>query len=146
MQTAEERSILPIAARLNFYALFVVLPVTALLIYLFGLTGAGLSWILYHIFAYSYSVPKICSECLEIAVWKWYLHVLNIFVLIGLTYGAAWGFLRIIGTHTILALITAYVSGSFAFLTGSYFMISEELRETFLRYLRVLKTRIASII
>lgn len=128
-----------IAARMNFYALFVVLPVTALLIYFLGLTGAGLSWVFYHVFVYSYGVPRICSECLEIPVWKWYLHVLKIFILVGLTYGVAWIFLGIIDNYSILALITAYVGGSVAFLTGSYFMIGEELREVLSPYFGLFK-------
>jgi len=131
-----------IAARLNFYALFIVLPVTALLIYSFGLIGAGLSWVFYHIFAYSYGVPRICRECMEIPVWQWYFHVLKIFLLVGLTYGVAWTLLGIIGNHSILAFTTAYIVGSVVFLTGSYLMIGKELRETLFSHLQALKKKI----
>ena len=134
-----------IAARQNFYALFVVLPVTVLLIYFFGLTGAGLSWVFYHIFAYSYGVPRMCRECMKIPVWKWYLHVLKIFTLIGLTYGIAWITLDVIGNHSILLLTSAYVGASIVFLTGSYFMIGEEFRGTLFRHLQALKTKILEV-
>lgn len=134
-----------ITVRMNFYALFVILPVTGLLIYFFGLIGAGLSWVFYHIFAYSYGVPKICSQCLEIPMWKWYLHVLKIFTLIGLTYGIAWITLDIIGNHSILLLTSAYISASIVFLTGSYFMIGEELRGTLFNYLQTLKRKIVEV-
>jgi len=131
-----------IAARANFYALFVVLPVTVVLIYYFGLTGAGLSWVFYHIFGYFYGVPRICSECLEIPVWKWYLHVLKIFTLVGLTYGIAWIILNVIGNHSILLLSLAYVSASIVFLAGSYFMIGKELKGTLFSHIQTLKAKI----
>jgi len=134
-----------ITVRMNFYALFVVLPVTGLLIYFFGLIGAGLSWVFYHIFAYSYGVPRICSQCLEILVWKWYLHVLKIFTLVGLTYGIAWITLDVIGNHSILLLTLAYISASIVFLTGSYFMIGKELRGTLFNHLRTLKRKIVEV-
>jgi O-antigen/teichoic acid export membrane protein len=125
-----------ITARMNFYALFVVLPVTTLLIYFFGLVGAGLSWVFYHIFAYSYGAPRICSECLKISVWKWYKHVSKIFALIILTYGMAWFILGIINNFSILSLSVSYFSASIVFLTATWFMISDELRETLFRYVQ----------
>lgn len=112
---------------------------TTLLIYFFGLKGAGLSWVFYHLFAYSYGVPRICAECLEIPIWEWYGHVFRIFVLATLTYGVAW---FILGTHSILLLTTAYVGATVLFLTGSYFMIGKELRGTLINHLQTLKTKI----
>ena len=128
-----------IAVRQNFYALFVVLPVTVILIYFLGLTGAGLSWVFYHIFAYSYGVPRICRECMEIRVWKWYLHVLRIFALTGLTYGIAWMALSVIGNHSVLSLASAYAGSSVGFLIGAYFLIGDELRA---RLLQLLQTKV----
>ena len=134
-----------ITARANFYGLFVTLPVTVLLIYYLGLTGAGLSWIFYHIFAYSYGVPRVCRECMEIRVWKWYLHVLRVYILVGLTYGVAWITLGVIGSHSIFSLALAYIGASVVFLIGSYFMIGDELRQTLLSHLQRLKTRIVEV-
>lgn len=131
-----------ITARMNFYALFVVLPVTAFLIYFFGLTGAGLSWVFYHVFAYLYGVPRICSECLKISVWKWYEHIIKIFALIILTYGLAWIINEFVGNHSILSLTLAYAVGSVAFLMAAYFMIGDELRKALYRLFQTLKTRI----
>ena len=130
-----------IAARQNFYALFAVFPVTVLLIYYLGLTGAGLSWVFYHIFAYSYGVPRMCRECMEIKVWKWYLHVFRIFTLVGLTYGIAWITLSVIGNHSILSLALAYAGASIAFIIGAFLMIGEELRATFYRFPQALKAK-----
>jgi len=134
-----------IAVRLNFYALFVVLPTTVISIYFLGLTGAGLSWVFYHIFAYSYGVPRICRECMEIPVWKWYLHVLRIFALVGLTYGIAWMLLSVIGSHSILSLTLAYAGASIVFLIVAYFLIGDELRGTLSRLFQTAKARIMEL-
>jgi len=131
-----------ITARMNFYALFIVLPVTGLLIYFLGLTGAGLSWVFYHIFAYSYGVPIICSKCLRIPVWKWYSHVLTIFFLVGSSYGVGWVILDMVDKYSIALLATAYLGASIVFLGGAYFMINEELRGTLFSHLQALKTKI----
>jgi O-antigen/teichoic acid export membrane protein len=134
-----------IAVRLNFYALFVVLPATVVFIYLFGLVGAGLSCVFYHLFAYAYGVRRICFECMEIPVWQWYKHVLRIFVLTGATYGVAWLILGSFSAHSILNGAFAYSGASILFLVGAYLMIGDELRETLLVYLQRLQIAIASI-
>jgi O-antigen/teichoic acid export membrane protein len=131
-----------ITTRLNFYALFVVLPVTVVLVYYLGLIGAGLSWVFYNIFGYSYSVPRICRECLEIPLRRWYLHVFRVFALIGLTYGVAWVILSIIGSRSILSLSLAYVSATIVYLTVSYFAIGEEFRIKINQLFLSLKARI----
>ena len=135
-----------ISARSNFYALFIVLPVTGLLIYFFGLAGAGFSWVFYHLFAYSYAVPRICSECLEIPVSEWYRHVLKIFFLASLTYGVAWILVVYVNTYTLKALGLAYLAASLVFLVGSYHMIGGELRGTLLRLPLVLRMRSAEML
>jgi O-antigen/teichoic acid export membrane protein len=127
-----------IAARTNYYALFAVLPVTALLVYQFGIAGAGFSWVFYHLFTYAYLMPRICSECLGMPVWKWYLHVFKVFVLAGLTYGGAWAIIRSVGSSSILSLALGYAFASIAFVTVAYRLIGDELRET-LRRLTFLK-------
>jgi O-antigen/teichoic acid export membrane protein len=134
-----------ITARMNFYALFVVLPVTVLLIYFFGLIGAGLSWVFYNIFGYFYVVPRICSECLKISVWKWYEHIIKIFALIILTYGLAWIINEFVGNHSIFSLAMAYIGASIVYLIGSYFMINDELKEALFRLFRTLKARIVEV-
>lgn len=124
-----------IAARLNFFALFVVLPVTGVLIYFFGLTGAGFSWVFYHLFGYLYGVPRICAECLGIPTAKWYSHVVRIAGLVGGTYGAAWIILQALGAHSIIFLILAYVAASIIFLIGAYWMVGDGIRESIFRIL-----------
>ena len=132
-----------IAARTNFYALFAVLPVTVLLVYEFGIAGAGFSWVFYHLFAYAVMMPRTCSECLDMPVRKWYLHVFKIFALAGLTYGGAWAIIASLGSSSILSLALGYAFASIAFVAAAYRLIGDELRET-LRRVAFLKPAPAS--
>ncbi|MFC1643520.1 lipopolysaccharide biosynthesis protein [Chlamydiota bacterium] len=131
-----------ISARLNFYALFIVLPVTILLIYFFGLIGAGLSWVFYNLFAYSYAIPRMCSECLGIPTWKWYKHILRIAILASSTYGVAWIINSFIGSYSIIPLSIAYIIASIVYLIGSYYMIGDDLRKELSSLFQKLKARI----
>ncbi len=97
-----------IATRTNLYALFVVLPAAALSVYFFGLAGAGVSLVVYNLFWYAYAIPRICSKCLEIPTAKWFSYVLNVFGLVGLTYGAAFMICQLAGLHSIRFLAVAY--------------------------------------
>lgn len=120
-----------IAARMNLYALFVVLPATGVLIYFFGLNGAGFSWVFYHLFAYAYQVPRTCSECLGISTWKWYRQILKIFFATGLTYGTAWVALDLGRANSGFFLALAYAAATAVFLAAAYLMIGDELRGSF---------------
>jgi O-antigen/teichoic acid export membrane protein len=135
-----------IAARSNFYALFVVLPVTVVLIYFFGLVGAGLSWVFYHFFCYSYGVPRMCRECLKIPVWRWYSHVFRIFAVVGLTYGMAGFILRTTGSTSITLLGLAYSVASIAFLICCYFIMGQELQGALFGVLNRLRAGIADVL
>ena len=128
-----------ISVKSNIYALFIVLPVTALLIFQFGLAGAGFSWVFFNLFVYIYAVPRICNECMEIPVWTWYSHVFKVYILASLTYGLAWIVLESLDIHSILSLSIAYTGATIIFLICSYFMISDELRGTLLKYIQILR-------
>jgi O-antigen/teichoic acid export membrane protein len=134
-----------IAARSNFYALFIVLPVTWFLVYFYGLTGAAFSWVFYHLFAYSYSVPRVCLECLKTPVREWYAHLFRIFVLIGLTYGTAWTVLRWMDLDAPMPLAIAYVAASLGYLVGSFWLMGEELLGVFQRLPHLVKSGMARI-
>ena len=131
-----------IATKLNFYELFVTPPVSLILICFFGLSGAGFSFVFYHMFAYLVGVPMMCEECLKISSKEWYFHVGRIFVLIGLSYGVAGVFLKFFFSPAILSLLIAYTGASVIFLTGAYFLIGKELREVLVRHIQTVKTKI----
>jgi len=135
-----------IAARANVVALFVVLPVTVLLIASYGLVGAGASWVFYHLFAFAYMVPMICRECLDMSPWRWYAQVFRAFGLAFVGYALSWLLIASPGSYSLLALTLAYLVGSALFALGAYFLIGADLRDTvtnmrqmlFLRKARVL--------
>jgi hypothetical protein len=132
-----------ITVRLNFYALFVVIPAAVLAVYLFGLVGAGFSWVIYHLFAYAYAVPRICTECLDIPAAKWYWHVLRIAGLAAGAYGGAWVIVRALAGDSTVSMALGYTGGTIAFLTVAYWIMGGELREAFLRSTHSLRLRIA---
>ena len=134
-----------ISSKSNFLALFIVLPVTGVLIYCFGLAGAAFSWVFYHLFCYSYAVPRVCSECLEIPVWDWYAHVLKIAVLSGSSYGLGWLSVASGGAYTLPALGLAYLGATVVFFICASQMIGEELRGTLIARLQTLKVKPATI-
>lgn len=118
-----------ILSKANLYALFIMIPLAGVLIYAFGLTGAALSWVLYHVFAYAYMVPKICSESLRIPASEWYYHIVKIFMLTGVSYGMALFFIIVNGTYTAGSLGVAYSVSSLIFLVGAYQMNQSQIRE-----------------
>ncbi|MFH1305217.1 MAG: hypothetical protein ABIH74_02300, partial [Candidatus Omnitrophota bacterium] len=141
-----------IPARLNFYALFVVLPATFLLIYYGniygggygGLVGAGVSRVFYVVFAYCYAVPMVCRECLKIPALQWFARVGRFYVLVAVTYGVAWAVHNAVGDYSIPSLAVAYLAGTIAFLAAGYFLICNELRETLLANIKLIKTKLAN--
>jgi O-antigen/teichoic acid export membrane protein len=119
-----------IAARLNLYALIAVLPVTAGLILVYGLPGAGFSWVFYHLFAYAYLVPRISRECLRSPILAWYIHVLKVVGLAAVTYGLAWLVINSLQAFSLPALFAAYAAATVAFGVGAYVSIGPDLRDT----------------
>jgi hypothetical protein len=128
-----------IGVKQNLYTIFIVLPVSVVLIKMFGLKGAGFSWVFYQVFSYLYSVPRVCRECLHIPVTVWYIHIAKVFMLIAVTYGIVWYFAGIKGDSSIMAVFSAYVLASVVFLVGSYFMVGQGLRDLVVRHFGKLK-------
>ncbi|MFI5284052.1 MAG: lipopolysaccharide biosynthesis protein [Candidatus Dormibacterales bacterium] len=119
-----------IASRTTTYALFVVLPVTVVLIFVYGLPGAGFSWVFYNLFAYSYMVQRICRECLQVGPWEWYRHVAKVLGLTAITYGVAWLVVSALGMFTLPVLVAAYLLATAAFALAANAMIGADLKET----------------
>jgi O-antigen/teichoic acid export membrane protein len=116
-----------ITARQNLYALFVVLPLASLSVWRFGLVGAGFSWVIYHLFAYAYGLPRICRECLEMPPWTWFLGVLQVMVVAVAVYGPAYLLASRFGS-TVLALAVGLVVSSAAYAGVGYLLSGRELR------------------
>ncbi|MHB8612742.1 MAG: oligosaccharide flippase family protein [Candidatus Dormibacteraceae bacterium] len=119
-----------IASRANVVALFVVLPITALLIYFNGLVGAGSSWVVYYVFLYAYMIPKICRECLGMKTWSWYAHIARVLALAAITYGLVWLLVVVPHSYSTTAIVISYLAASIFFLAGAFLLIGPDLRST----------------
>jgi O-antigen/teichoic acid export membrane protein len=119
-----------IASRLNLLAIVVVLPVTVELIYWLGLVGAGLSWVFYHLFAYSYMVPRVCRECLHIPVLDWFVQFFKVAGTAVVVYALAWWLIAVPTSFSIYGLAIAYVIASLVYIAAAYFLIGPELKTT----------------
>ncbi len=126
-----------ITARMNVYALVLVLPASALLIHFFGLAGAGLSWLTYNVFIYCYSIPRISKECLHLPTLQWYRHMLKVALLGVLSYGVCFLILSFTKSQSILVVALLYLLGSGVFLYGAYFLIGKELKDSLNYYARL---------
>ncbi|TRZ92019.1 MAG: hypothetical protein D4R88_01090 [Methanosarcinales archaeon] len=124
-----------IVAHQNLLVMFIVLPVTFLCIRMWGMVGASFSIIVYGLFCYFYSIPRICDECIGVSAKKWYFHILRIYCLIGLTYGVAYIILNLINDFRVYSLLIAYGISTVLMLTGSYFLIGDEFKRTIARLL-----------
>jgi len=123
-----------ITARQNALALLVVVPASAIAIYWFGLNGAGFSWVLYHVFTYSYGLPRICRECLGIAPRVWYWHFFRILGSALLIYGTAWELARWVGNFSILSMAMAYGVGSIIYGAVAFWMMGDSLRAAIIKF------------
>ena len=131
-EEAKQRAGRPeIAAWQNSWALVLVVPLTVLLTLRFGLTGAALSWVLYHVFAYAYGLPRLC-RVIDITLASWGRQLCRVTVLGAFTYGAAW---LIVGRGSTDAplLAAGFVAASLAFVLVGYRIIGAELRASLRR-------------
>ena len=116
----------------NFYFLLMALPLSVVFIYYFGLIGASMVLISRVIFFYLYSMPRICSECLNCSVLEWYLHIFKIIILSSLTYGVTWLVMTLLNDFSIFMLCFAYISATVVFLIISYSIIDKDLKDILL--------------
>ncbi len=119
-----------ITMRTTLLALLFVLPVTAGLIYGFGLPGAGFSWVFYHLFVYAYMIPRICRECLQIPARDWYLHVAKALTGAAATYGLAWIAIVVPSGYSLVAIVVAFAVATLGFAAAARFLIGPDLNST----------------
>jgi O-antigen/teichoic acid export membrane protein len=122
-----------ILLRANVLAVFMVVPVTVLLILAYGITGAAASLVFYQAFAFLYVVPRICRQCLQIRPMSWYAHFFKAFGLGVALYGIAWGLVAFSDSYSVLNLTLAYLASTGAFAIGAYFAIGPDTRATLTR-------------
>jgi O-antigen/teichoic acid export membrane protein len=117
-----------ISMRSNFFALFIVTPITIALTYFFGATGAAISWVAFNIYTYIYCLPKICKIFLKEKTIKSYIKAIQFFLVAIPSYGTAWLFLEQFGNFSIVGYFSAYLGGTVAFISIAAFIVGEDLR------------------
>lgn len=117
-----------IGARQNFYALFLVLPVTALLIWRFGLIGAGASFVFYHLYAYSYGARRVARECLGMRARDWYANVGTAVSIGCICYVPAWVLMHRMAADSVFAIIVALSLATCIYVAAAYAVIGDELK------------------
>lgn len=115
-----------VAVGQNFWALVLVLPFTAILTLRFGLAGAAASWVVYHVFAYLYSIPRLCPV-IGIHWTAWFGQLGKVAALAMITYGPAWAIAWLTNFATP-ALAIGFVIASLAFAVVGYRLIGAVLR------------------
>jgi O-antigen/teichoic acid export membrane protein len=126
---------LDIMVRWSVVAMLVVMPMTAGLIYRFGLTGAGLSCVLFQVAASLFMVPPLCEGSLGIRPALWYAHTFRPVGLFVAAYGGAWLAMDVIGNRTVASLSVAYLAGTAVFTAAAAALVGAELREVLRRLL-----------
>lgn len=122
-----------IVVQANVLAVFIVVPVTVLLILAYGISGAAFSLVFYQAFSLAYVVPRICRQCLQMRPAVWYLHFFKALGLGVVVYGLSWVLIARSGAYSLLALTLGYIAASAAFAFGAYFLIGVDTRATLLR-------------
>jgi O-antigen/teichoic acid export membrane protein len=117
-----------IALSLNSWAVVAVLPATAILVWCWGLNGAALSWVVYHVFAYGYAVPRICRECIDGRAVSWYQDVAKFILPAIAIYGFAWSASVLTTSGSLLGFTVAYVVGTIAYATLGWRMLPADAR------------------
>jgi O-antigen/teichoic acid export membrane protein len=129
----------------NFFSLFVIIPLTIILIYYWGLTGAALVLICRVTFLYLYAIPKICAECFKFSAVEWYRHLLRIFFLAIISYGGAGFLLDMVRTISVLSLFLMYLMATSCFLIFCYFLIGNDLRESLFNHINLYRSKLAGV-
>jgi len=134
-----------IAKKANLYSLIIMLPLSILLIYNYGLVGAGLAIITRMIFFFIYAVPKIYKECLQLPIITWYQSFFKVIGVAMFSYGLCWTALAFMNNYSIPALLIAYISGTIIFAINSYLVIGPELKGHILSFVYVIHSKITAV-
>ncbi|MCG3769513.1 MAG: hypothetical protein JW384_00640 [Nitrosomonadaceae bacterium] len=129
-----------ISTQTNLWAFALVIPVTVVLIYQYGLIGAAASSLVYAGWQLLYFVPRFCAQCLRLPASLWYQQA-GVFFVIGLAaYGLPWLLLWAMGRGLdSYGLVTAYLLGTVMFILSGWSVIGGELKH-------LIRTQVRSLI
>lgn len=119
-----------IGLKTNAWAVVIVLPLSVVLIYYFGLVGAGVSWVLLHVWHYVYMVPRVSKECLKKPTLDWLSHIAGIFAASAVTYGLAWFAIVVPSGYSLLGWAAGYVAGTAGYAALAFYLMGPDLKGT----------------
>jgi O-antigen/teichoic acid export membrane protein len=125
-----------ITSRLSFLAAFIVVPVAVVSVALFGVAGAGLGYLAYHVFFYAVGVPRYCHECLQLPASSWYRQVGVVLLIGAATYGTGFLVAWLAAGLSTAALILSFIVASLIFTLIAARLVDPGLREAAARFLR----------
>jgi O-antigen/teichoic acid export membrane protein len=125
-----------IPARLNLAALLVVLPLTLALVFAFGILGAALGWIAYHLFWYAAGIPPLYRGALGLPARAYFAQLARPLALAVPTYAAPWILLEATGRVEAATLALAFLAGTLAYAGIAAVLASAELKAALRRAVR----------
>jgi O-antigen/teichoic acid export membrane protein len=125
-----------ITSRLSLVAVFVVVPVTVAGVARFGVAGASLGYLSYHLFFYAVAVPRYCRDCLQVPTFSWYAQTGRVAVTGAVTYGLGWVVAWLTAGLAPIALAVAFVIASVTFSILAIRLVDPGLRDAAVAVLR----------
>lgn len=122
-------------------AIWLTVPAAILLIYQYGITGAGYTLLIQSLFGYFYLVPRIYRECLDRPASDWYHYWPRPLVLGLSVYGLTLYLLFALERTSILGLAGAYALASALFAAIAYHWVDPALTAQFRRSIMFLRDR-----
>lgn len=119
-----------LVARANLVSVILSIPTSIVLIFRWGLNGAGMSWVVYYFTWYLLLVPPVYRRCLGLSARQWFSFLGRLYTLLGATYGAGWVVLHAWNPGSIRATGITYTVATACCLILGYFMLhpSSKLR------------------
>ena len=119
-----------IASKSAFYSMIIGVPVTIILVNIFGLTGAGFGWITYFAVNYVYSIPKVFRDCLYKPTHLFFFHLAKIVLLFVLSYGIALYCIHQFIKFEVITIAIFYLTASIIYVAGFYLIASVEFKQS----------------
>jgi O-antigen/teichoic acid export membrane protein len=125
-----------ITSRLSLAAVFILVPVTVAGVARFGVAGASLGYLSYHLFFYAVAIPRYCRDCLQIRTSSWYFLTGRVALAGAATYGLGWIVAWLTAGLATIALAVAFVIASLLFSMLAIRLIDPGLRDAAVALLR----------
>jgi len=125
-----------IAARQNILGLAIVAPIAFLATARFGLTGAAMGWVVYHLVAYVYGLPRMCREGMGVSTRSWLSRQAGPMALLAGCYGLAFLLGFGIGGGSTGALLASYLLATIVYVVAGFRLLGSEIKDALWARLR----------